>query len=513
MRRDIPRLADTTFDLLIVGAGIHGACAAWDAALRGLSVAVVDQQDFGAATSANSLRIVHGGLRYLARGDLVRMRESIRERSTLLRIAPGLVQPLKVLVPTYGTATRGRTAHAAALALNDLLSLGRNRGLAQSRSIPHGQLVSRDECLYLFPWFVAEGLTGGALWHDAQLRHPERLTLTFLLAAANIGAVPVNYLRVDALESANGVVQGARGTDCLTGAEVRIRARAVLVAAGPWTNRLVATISGTNQRSEPRQALAVNLIVKRRLADVAVGVRARSNRWEDPICGGGRFLFSAPQDGVTLLGTWYTADAGNPTAARERGVRELLREFNDACPGLDLSEAEVMRYQWGWLPLKGGRERGRATALAERPQIADYGRILGIRNLISAEGVKYTTARLVAEQALDRVFVSLGRSSPPCRTAELRLHGTGAKILSSGEEPGRGEIVRVVREEMAVKLTDVVFRRTALGAVPGPDRAAVEAAARVAGAELGWDATRQNMEVDAVMRETAAPGPALETVG
>jgi glycerol-3-phosphate dehydrogenase len=514
MRRDIPRLTNTTFDLLIVGAGIHGACAAWDAALRGLSVAVVDQEDFGAATSANSLRIVHGGLRYLARGDFPRMRESIRERSTLLRIAPGLVQPLKVLVPTYGAGARGRMAHAAALALNDLVSLARNRKLDPRHAIPRGYLVSRDECLGLFPWFVAEDLTGGAVWYDAQLRHPERLTLSFLQAAANVGALPMNYLRVDRLEASNGTVQGAWATDCLTGTELRIRARAVLVAAGPWTDRVVATTSPGRPTPPQRQALAVNVVINRKLADVAVGVRARSTRREDPVCGGHRFLFSAPQGKVTLLGTWYTGEAPDPRAARQRGLRALVREFNDACPGLDLSEREGVRCQWGWLPLKGGLERGRADALAERPRIVDHGRARGVRNLLSVEGVKYTTARLVAEQALDRVFASLGRPSPPCRTAELRLHGTQAEIPApAGTQPATGEIVRAVREEMAVKLTDIVFRRTSLGSAPGPERMAVEAAARVAGDELGWDSARQDMEVTAVMQETAAAGAVLETVG
>jgi glycerol-3-phosphate dehydrogenase len=115
---------------------------------------------------------------------------------------------------------------------------------------------------------------------------------------------------------------------------------------------------------------------------------------------------------------------------------------------------------------------------------------------------------------VDRVFASLGRTSPPCRTAEVRLQGTEAEISTEpGTEASRGEIVKAVREEMAVKLTDIVFRRTTLGIVPGPERVAVEAAARVAGSELGWDARRQGLEVDAVMQETAAPGPALEAVG
>lgn len=509
MQRDIPRLTDTRFDLLVIGAGIYGACAAWDASLRGLSVAVVDRDDFGAATSANSLRIVHGGLRYLARGDFSRMRESIRERSTLLRIAPGLVQPLKVLVPTYGVGTRSRLAHAAALGLNDLVSLGRNRQLDQNRQIPGGRLVSRDECLALFPWFAAERLSGGAVWYDAQLSHPERLTLSFLQSAAAIGAVPVNYLRVDRLLTGSGAVQGARATDRLTGTQVDIRARAVLVAAGPWTGDVVATAAGSGQASAVRtRALAVNLIVSRRLADVAVGVRARSSSLEDPVCGGRRFLFCAPHGQATVLGTWYTASAGNPRAAQDRGVGALLREFNDACPGLDLLEGDVVRSQWGWLPLKSGTEPGRPDALAERPQITDYGRSHGVQHLISVEGVKFTTARLVAEQAVDRVFASLGRTSPGCLTAERRLNTSeaGASALS------REEIVRAVRQEMAVKLTDVIFRRTGLGAVPGPERVAVEAAAREMGAELAWDASRQAQEIDGVMREAGATGPALETV-
>ena len=513
MRRNIPRLADTTFDLLIVGAGIYGACAAWDASLRGLSVAVVDQDDFGAATSANSLRIVHGGLRYLARGDFLRMRESIRERSTLLRIAPGLVEPISVLLPTYGAGARGRIAHAAALALNDLVSLNRNRYLDRDRLIPRGRMVSREECLRLFPWFEAEGLSGGAIWHDAQLGHPERLTLSFVKAAAASGAVPANYLRVTRLLTHRGAAQGARAIDCLTGTELDIRARAVLVAAGPWTRDLVATGTGAAAPELPGRAMALNLVIARRLADVAFGVRSRSGHREDPVCGGHRFLFCAPQGKATLLGTWYAADPSDPRAERKRGVSALLGEFNDACPGLELSPGDVVRCQWGWLPLKGGSEPGRPAALAERPRITDHGRE-GVRHLLSVEGVKYTTARLVAEQAVDRLFKSLDRSSPTCRTAEIRLPGAdGPAAGEPGAMPAKEEIVRAVREEMAVTLTDIVFRRTALGAVPGPDRAAVEAAARMAGSELGWDSLRQEAEIDAVMRQAGAPGPAMEAVG
>ena len=517
MRRDLPGLAHTAFDLLVVGAGIHGACAAWDAVLRGLSVALVDQDDFGAGTSANSLRIVHGGLRYLARGNLARMRESIRERSTLLRIAPGLVEPLPVLVPMYGIGSRGRLALGAALALNDLASRARNQDLDPTRLIPNGRLVSRDECLRLFPGFAAEGLTGGALWYDAQLLHPERLTLSFVQAAADRGAVAANYVRVDRLRARDGVVHGARATDRLTGAEFDIEAGAVLVAAGPWTRDVTAAVSGAEAAAPAKaeRALGLNLVIGRRLAEVAVGVRARSGRREDRVGGGRRFLFFAPQGDATQLGTWYTlAAASEIEAARALGIRALLEEFNDACPGLRLSDRDVVRCHWGWLPLKAGAEPGRPDALAERPRVVDHGRTNGLRHLISVEGVKYTTARRVAEQAVDSVFRSLGRMSPFCQTAEQRLPGAQTKFsLKPGVEAAREDILRAVREEMALTLGDIVFRRTALGAAPGPERVPVAEAARVAGEELGWDRSRQETEIDAVMRQAGVPGTALEAVG
>jgi glycerol-3-phosphate dehydrogenase len=508
MRRDLSRLADTTFDLLVVGAGIHGACAAWDACLRGLSVAVVDQEDFGAATSANSLRIVHGGLRYLARGDIPRTLESIRERAALLRIAPALVEPLPVLVPTFGGGLRSRTAYRAALALNDLLSPFRNRGLEQNRLILPGRIVTRDECLALFPAFSPAGrVTGGALWYDAQMRHPERLTLSFVRSAADRGAVPANYVRVDSLRIRNRSAEGATVIDQLTGASFDIRARAVLVAGGHWTEGLVAKTTGGMPPKTPRShALGMNVILGRRLAEVAVGVQARSSREQDPVCGGRRFLFLAPSGNTTMLGTWYTVgDGTDPRPKVELGARTLVQELKEACPELSVGPGDIVRRQWGWLPLKAGLAPGRADALAERPRVVDHGRREGSRHLFSVEGVKFTTARRVAQRAIDQVFAAMDRQSPACRTGETPL--------TTGTAGGGSDILYAVHQEMAVKLADVVFRRTDLGAAPGPERAEIQAAARQVGTELAWDARRQEAEVDEVMRQIEVPDWALEAVG
>jgi glycerol-3-phosphate dehydrogenase len=510
MRRDPSRLSDTTFDLLVVGAGIHGACIAWDACLRGLTVAVVDRGDFGAATSANSLRIVHGGLRYLARGDFRRMLESIRERSTLLRIAPGLVAPLPVLIPTYREPSKGRLALGSALLVNDLVSRTRNRGLRPDRVIPRGRLISRHECLRLFPWFRGDGLTGGALWYDARLRHPERLTLSFVRSAAERGAVAANYVRVDRLLVREGGVRGAMVTDLAGGAQFEVRAHTVVVAAGPWTPEILAGTVGVGHRVPlPGRALAVNVRIDRPIAQVAVGARARSGVDQDPVGGGHRFLFAAPQEGSTLLGTWYTAaPIGDPRAVVEDGVRRLVREFSQTCPGLGLTPGDVAGYQWGWLPLKGPDERGKATSLAERPRIVDHGTD-NLRHLLSVEGVKYTTARSVGERVVDWVFRDLGRASPACRTAEVLLEGADDEgLFRMGGTLGRADVQRAVHEEMALKLSDIVFRRSSVGTHAPLSRAALSETARLAGAELGWDALRQEAEIEEVVRQ---PGVLLAT--
>ena len=196
-------------------------------------MALIERDDFGAATSANSLRIVHGGLRYLARGDLRRMRESIRERSALLRIAPTLVEPLPVLVPTTGHGTHGRLALAAALRLNDLCSPDRNRGLDPAQRLPDGRLVSLAECRRLFPAFPAEGASGGALWHDARLTHPERLTLRVRARGGAAGRPRGQPLRHGARSDRRRHGSGRGRVRPVQGGSVEIRGRARGRRRGP----------------------------------------------------------------------------------------------------------------------------------------------------------------------------------------------------------------------------------------------------------------------------------------
>jgi len=282
-----------------------------------------------------------------------------------------------------------------------------------------------------------------------------------------------------------------------------VRARQVVIAGGPWTEELAgrAGKQAGLPSGVPRHALGLNLVVGRRLSEAAVGLHSASSSDLDPAGGGGRFLFLVPQERSTLLGTWYeVANDGDPGPALDRGTEFLMQAFNRACPRLDLSLQDVVGRQWGRLPLKGGLEPGAPFALAERPRMGGRDRP-GPSNLLTVEAVKYTTARAVAERVVDAVLASMGLPPRACRTAQTPLLGAG---LSGETDTGLPQRVRrAAVEEMAVTLSDVVYRRTELGDPPGPDEDGVRLASRIIAEALGWDERRQRLEEDTVLRTEA----------
>jgi glycerol-3-phosphate dehydrogenase len=509
MQRDLAALAGTPHDVLVVGGGIYGACAAWDAALRGLAVALIDRADFGSGTSANSLKIVHGGLRHLQRGDLRALRRSVRESSALRRIAPHLIRPLPFLVPTYsGSMLRGRAALALGLSLAELVGGGRD-------AFPRGRMLTRSECRERFPLFAAGGLSGGALWYEGQMACSERLTLSFVLSAAERGAVVANYVGARELLRQNGRVAGVRARDELSGEQLDVRARFVLDAAGPW-----GPLFDPPPPRPAGWAMAVNLVSRRRLGDVAVGVRSR----RPP----GRYLFLAPWRASTLIGTAYREFHGSPgeLAVRAEDAQSLIDDCNEACPALELSLGDVSFHHRGLVPLQRGGQK-----LEVHETLRDHEGQPGYAGLLSLTGPKYTGARYAAERAVDRIVARLGRRADACRTEEVpiyggesapdetlearlvRNHGSRAsavarqlQVTPGWSEPlyrgapiACGELHHAVQEEMALTLADVVFRRTGLGGEAVPDRALLQAMAALMATRLGWSDSREQEELGRVL--------------
>ena len=194
MKRDLDRLREP-FDLVVIGAGIYGAAIAWDASLRGLRVALIDRGDIGGGTSFNNAKTLHGGVRSLQGLRLDELREYVRERRAILRIAPHLVRPLTFLSPALGTLTRNRLAYTAYFRAYDLLARHRNEGVDPTLHLEGSQILGRDAYLARDPLSDPARVTGGVAWQDGQMLHGERVTLAFVKAAAAKGAAVVNYLR------------------------------------------------------------------------------------------------------------------------------------------------------------------------------------------------------------------------------------------------------------------------------------------------------------------------------
>jgi glycerol-3-phosphate dehydrogenase len=451
----------------VVGGGVSGAAIAWDAALRGLRVALVEAADFGAGTSWNSLKTIHGGLRHLQRADVAAVRASARERSAFLRIAPGLVRPLAFVVPTRGHGLRGREALGLALLASDALTRGRNRGLDDAHSIPRGRLLSPAEIRASVPGISAVGLTGGALWTDAQVASSERLVLAFLHSAFAFGAAVANYVVASALtRDADGRVTGASCQDGLGGGALTVRARVTINAAGPGIDALLAT-AGVSAPGVPLLR-AWNLVLRRSVVrDLAVGDRAD-----------GRFLFLVPWRDRTIVGTGY-----EDPAAPAGGVRTFLADADRAFPWAQIVAEDVALVHEGMVP-----GRGDARGLWASHRVRDHARD-GAPGLISALGVKFTGARALAEDAVDAALRRLGRPGIGSRTETVALH-RAAPVTGSLEDAAGA----AVRDEMAVHLADAVLRRLDVGTAGPPPAAEIDRVLAVMADALGWDEAARRRE-------------------
>ena len=300
------QLQDRPFDILVIGGGIYGATIAHAAAEQGLKVSLIDKGDFGHSTSSNSLKIIHGGLRYLQQLDVRRMRESIKSRRQLTACAPHLVEPLQCIVPTRGYGLRSRPVMSVALALNDLVSWDRNRGLDSEHRLPSGHTVSAEQCLRMIPGLDRDRVTGGAIWFDAIALSTERLNLSFVTSAATLGAAVANYVRADGYIFAKGSIVGAKVEDVLTGEKFDIRATLVINASGPWANDFSNSVSGLRKKTPVSWIRATNIVIKHRLfGDYAVGLSAGNYTDRAAIAKKGtRDLFFVPWRSGTIVGTF-----------------------------------------------------------------------------------------------------------------------------------------------------------------------------------------------------------------
>ncbi|MCG3204767.1 MAG: Aerobic glycerol-3-phosphate dehydrogenase [Elusimicrobia bacterium] len=517
MKRQFSQL-NGTFDLVVVGGGITGAFTAWEASRRGLKVALLEKNDFGGGTSANSLKVIHGGFRRIKKGDLWGMWQGMVNRSEYLKLAPHLVRPLPVVVPLYGNKWLQSLCGWGATFLYNLFSKDLINGASNS-------FVNKETVLRLVPGLPRQSLAGGVLFHDAQAFHTERLTWGVVQSFIEAGGVAVNYAHVQEPLKEINQIKELVVQDVLNEDHMKVFTKSVVWAMGPWTVQ-----QGSKRVSFAR---ALNLVVHRRWSSHAFGLSGPS----------GRFYFFAPWNGMTLVGTHQKWDG--PFNEDKRGVEELAEEFrvelNENYPAFQINKEDIVSVHAGWVPAQGPeKEKGNAE-LSEKPLLLDHASSGGIQGCLTLIGVKYTGAPRVARQAVDWVnrFLkrghpafpahfsggmenlltlksSAGKSFPRIPVAFMDriigLYGShykkiielgaqwpdGLVPIDSNTQTTPAEVLYAVREEMAVQLSDVIFRRTMLGSQGIPSEKVLKKVVQLMAQEVGWSDEEQSAQIKKV---------------
>ncbi|HUP23411.1 MAG TPA: glycerol-3-phosphate dehydrogenase/oxidase [Thermoanaerobaculia bacterium] len=486
------------FDLAVVGGGATGLGIAVDAASRGCSVAVLEQDDFGKGTSSRSTKLVHGGVRYLQQGNVPLVMEALKERGILRQNAPHLVHDLRFVVPNY--AWWEAPFYGIGMRVYDALA-GRY-GFGDSANL------SRAETLERIPTIEVDGLRGGVVYHDGQF-DDARLLIHLAFTAAAHGAVLLNHAEVVGLErGTDGFLEGIRAHDRETGAELEVRARAVINATGAFSDA-VRRLDEPDVQPMIQPSQGVHLVLPKEFlpGDSAIMV---------PHTDDGRVLFAIPWHHVVLVGTTDTPVAEVCLEPRPRQDEiEFLLAHTARYLERDPTRADVLSVFAGLRPLVGLVADG-DTAKVSREHT------LHVSNsgLLTIAGGKWTTYRKMAEDAVDHALTLAGVEAGPCVTRELRIHGCdpdatrhGSLAIYGSDAPAvrvvchersgldapvhpalpllRGEVVWAARHEMARTVDDALARRSR--ALIFDARAAMEAAPAVAellaqelGREDGW---------------------------
>lgn len=400
---DATQAARERYDLVIVGGGILGCCVLLESARLGLKALLVERGEFGGATSANSLRILHGGLRYLQSLDLKRFHESVAERRWFLQHFPERTEPLPCLMPLYGRGLKRASVLRLALAANDALSARRNRGVRADHALPPGEIWSSDRLRAACAFIDPRGLDGGALWYDARIRDPQGIVLDILGEARGAGAVALDGLDTVGLVRDGDRVAAIETLERRSGTRHTFAARHVVNATGPWAPELLGRF-GVAPPRELHFARAWNLVLARELeAPCAVALT--------PAARGAQTLFLHGSGQELWIGTGHGPWNGDleRIAPDEREIEQLLAGANAAAPALALRRDQVRRVLAGLLPAPAPG----SAALTQRATVVEHGARGGPHGLVTAVGIKFTTARATALRAL-RVL-GVARSAAPAR--------------------------------------------------------------------------------------------------
>ena len=535
MNRQIPQdISSYSFDAIVVGAGINGAGIARDATMRGLKVLLLDKGDISSGTTQWATRLIHGGLRYLQHYEFSLVRESLKDREELLRIAPHLVRPLGFLVPIYEYMERGKLMIQLGMIAYDVLSI--------EKSLERHRIFDREQTLEREPGLNPEGLKGAAFYYDAQSEYAERIAVENAISAHNHGAVVLTYAEVERLIVENGNVVGVGFEDVLSGGRYTAHAPVTVNVGGPWVDEV---LGGVDRYGDSEEHMIGGTKGSHLVVDPFPGAPKTALYVESRE--GGRPYFVVPWNGRYLIGTTdirYEGDLDYVVADDEE-IDYLLSETNHVIPEANLTGDDILFTYSGVRPLPYEPE-GDEGSVTRRHIVYDHSqKDPRVGGLISIIGGKLTTYPTLSRETVDEVYKKLNLKAPKSRTDKvplpggatedfeafatefkaesglakelaerlLKLYGVRAPDvlgLAGGDDSLKtslstpasaeagmigAEVLYAFRREMAEKLSDVLLRRTMVGIGPDVGLDVDEAAAQVAVRHLGWTEERAEREV------------------
>lgn len=541
MKRFIEKNPDYLFDLVVVGGGITGAAVAYEAASRGLKVALIEKKDFGGATSAATSKLIHGGLRYLKNMEFGLVRESLRERRVWENIAPNFVHPLPFLIPTYQNLKSNKWILGLGMMLYDVLSFDKDQTWDITKKLPNHKTLTANEALLSEPNLKNSGLTGASVYYDCQNIFPERLTLAFVKSAYEHGAQLANYTKVTGFIKQNEKICGVRVRDELSKETYQIRSRLTVNCAGTWADIILNMASDRPSDHKIKRSEGIHFLTRKINGNNAVALMSEN----------GRHFMILPWRGYSLIGTTDKEYNGNPDNYRvsKESIMDLINDVNNNYGGDTLTYDDVIFAYGGLRPLVDEQTEGSYES-SRKYEICDNAEN-NLDGLLTVEGGKYTTSRNLADQLMKIVQEKLQQRIPASVTYRKHLAGSeidDMQIFMAGlhenypdfnrntiQYLGRNygteshavfdiarrnrdlkaivthdgellaEVEYAIQQEMAQTLSDILFRRTGVGTIGHPGKNKLQKIAELAADKLNWSNARLAEEMQSVENELKIP--------
>lgn len=530
-KKDLELLVKHEFDILIVGGGITGAGIAWDAAMRGLKVAVIDKEDFGAGTSSGSSKLVHAGMRYLAYLEFNLVKHASKERMWMFRALPHITEPIPFLIPVF---KKGKNTFVRMLLAGTLYDI-----LSGFKNTDKSAFLSKEKTLEKIPNLRSNTLKRSLFYWDG-IMDDARVTLETILSAREYGAITVNHVKADSfIKETNSelgeIVKGVTAIDTLSDEKITIKAKIVINATGPWTDQVIGILGDESKLL--RTTKGIHIVTKKLFDSNTVVVIVTDDRRE---------MFVIPfRKKYTLIGTTDTdyRDKFDHVAVTQEDIDYVISAVNNDFPN-SITKDDVISAYSGIRPLILSPKAKSETKTSRWFEIIETR-----PNLLTVTGGKYTIFRFMAEKSVNKCLeiLDLNKKDYPCKTEKSQLHGgqgityifdylrkhvpplmkkydldfevvdhivhtygtahtTIFDLIDKNEKLKEriaedrphilAEIIYIVENEMCQTLSDFLLRRTQLQLIENQALDCVEKVAKEMGKILGWDNKRQKEEIE-----------------